>query len=303
MLTRSAQRRLLACAGVLVLAATAVVGASCLGRSPENVALFDPGEFRRIEVSGALLLFRESPYRGEQGSVFAIMLAGRGDQGPGETHFAHIAEHQVFKNTVRASGVPDLISWVLERRGIVNGWTGFCHTQFELTVRSEDVPEAVGRLARDLFSPTKDASMYSFEMYQHLVPELEHMITDELSAPLNAFQMQMLAGTPYFEELFGVKVSNMLFRDVDAWRAREYCPERLMMVVEAKVDEQAVIDAFRGALAEAAERGLTQVQPEARNVTLTPPQSGELYLPKLEMPTYLAAAHYTVLCVIETPEG
>lgn len=274
-----------------------------------------PDGFSAYTVHGATLLLKTETAC-DKGSVFAVMLAGTGDQAPGETHCAHVAEHTVFRNPVKG-GPRSLAEFVSGWGGIYNGWTGPDHTHFELSVPHENVPEILALLVRALF-PAEIAELeFRQELDGRLKQELEYMTTNELSAPWNALRLQLFAGTAYDEQLFATPVVDVPSERVLGYMQREYSPQRLLLVVVADVDPSAVV--------EAADKELRPVPegeaPEQRLTELSPRPALELPLPKVEKPLvlvgmgiggvpeeqlpYLTLAHFLLMDLLskEIPAG
>ncbi len=254
---------------VLAIAILLLIAPAGALAAPEG----SPQGFQRYETHGVTLLIKAGT-SADTGSVFGVMRAGTGDQLPGETHCAHVAEHTVFRNPLPGSAV-SLAGRVGIWKGLYNGWTGPDHTQFELSVPHRYVPEAAGLLMQALFPAAIAEPQYAAELEGRLRPELAYMTTNELSAPLNALRLMLLAGTVYDEPLFTTPVGEVGRDKVLGYMQREYSPRRLLLVVVADVDAAEVVSAV--------ERELGSVPPgeppETRQTALEPLPPQELALP------------------------
>ncbi|MDQ7793225.1 MAG: insulinase family protein [bacterium] len=239
-----------------------------------------PAGFSRREVAGTLLLHK-APDAPGMGAIFAVMLAGAGDQRPEETHCAHIAEHMVFRNPL--AGGRSLSEAVWQAGGRFNGWSGPFHTQFEVVVTDELVPEALRWLVEALFPLLLCGQAFREEIHARMARELEYMTSNRLAAAMNAFHQQVYRGTAYEQQLFEVPVTTVMMDAVAAFMAREYSPERLMIVVVANVEE--------ATLAAELSTALDQVPagppPARRQVSLAPPPIAHLSLPGFGKPLIL----------------
>jgi predicted Zn-dependent peptidase len=153
--------------------------------STATASIASPGQVETVSIGGAKVLMCQSEEYGDQASVFAIMLAGHGQQTPDEAHCAHVAEHTVFRNLTKYPEA--LVDWVwnVDRSGanpwiLCNGWTGVDHTQFNLTVPGECLPEALGRLIDGMFPEAIDRDAYATEMDSRLKGELDYMTTHQV---------------------------------------------------------------------------------------------------------------------------
>lgn len=213
-----------------------------------SVAALD--KFETIMIGETRVIMRQSEEYGNQASVFAIMLAGHGQQKAGEAHCAHVAEHTVFRNPVNH---PDaLIDWVVKTDSSgadpwvsCNGWTGVDHTQFNLTVPGERLPEALERLLNGIFPEAIDRTAYDTEMDNRLKSELNYMTTHQVSAPLNAFHGHFFQGTPYDQQVFAVPVTQVMPERVLTFMKREYSSSRLVLVLAGNFDKEAVLDTLQ----------------------------------------------------------
>ncbi|MGE5560478.1 MAG: insulinase family protein [Chloroflexota bacterium] len=230
-------------AGALVITLICLIGASAL---PVAAGTAATGDTQPVDVAGARLVVLDSE-SADQGSIFAVMLAGIGAQRPDETHIAHVSEHMTFMNPG-----PDgrtLAQFAIGVKGIFNGWTGPDHTQFELTVPTADIPAALERLIAGLFAQQIDPAALRAELTNRLTPELKYMTSNSISAPLNASQLALCHGTRYYEPRFTVPVTTATAEAVAAFRAREYSPARLVIIVCAQVDRELIAGTLAAALA------------------------------------------------------
>ncbi|HCW51686.1 MAG TPA: hypothetical protein DGR79_06435 [Clostridiales bacterium] len=264
---------LVAAAGVLLLTYASLSGPHHVpGAGPVGPA--DAGEFSRTEVGGAVLLFRESPHDGPHGSIFAVMLAGTGDQTPEEWYCARLSRDVVLLCWGWDEGDKSLARWVWEAGGTSSGWTGRDHTEFRITLPHGEIVEALECLVHALFSQ-ETAGVFAL-LKHNLRPEIELLTRDESAAPPHAFMDRMLAGTVYEESLGEQDRAPFTVRKLLDWLAREYTPRRLVVVVEADVDRESVIAVLREAL-DGVPPG---APPEARSVNLLPREPGFLVLPE-----------------------
>lgn len=272
-------------AGLLCFAVLLTVVVGCSRRQETGTR---EGVFSEHSVRGVRVLFKQSGSR-QSGSVFAIMLAGDGNQNPDEVHCAHIAEHMVFHNPLR-DGSLSLGSWVQSKgdgersTALYNGWTGPDHTQFELTLPDASIPEALTRLTEALFPESIDETAYIDEINRRLWPELQHMTGNEQAAPLNAFRCAWFRGTPYDPGIFSVPVASVEPDKVLAWMKREYSPQRLTIVVVARAPEGAILDALDRALATVTEGP----PPHPPAVRLSPAPLTTVELPSFGEPVLMA---------------
>ncbi|HCJ11219.1 MAG TPA: hypothetical protein DHW14_08685, partial [Clostridiales bacterium] len=264
---------LVAAAGVLLLTYGSLSGPDYApGAGPVTPA--DAGEFSRTEVGGAVLLFRESPHDGPDGSIFAVMLAGTGDQTPEEWYCARLSRDVVLLCWGWDEGDKSLARWVWEAGGTSSGWTGRDHTEFRITLPHGKIVEALQRLIHALFSQETGGV---FALLKHNLPaEIELLTRDESAAPPQIFMDRMLAGTVYEESLGEEDRAPFTVRKLLDWLAREYTPRRLVIVVEADIHRESVIAALREAL-DGVPPG---APPEARSVDLLPREPGLLVLPE-----------------------
>jgi len=252
------------------LAAIALICTAIMLLQPRPViSSASTGEFSVTEVRGAKLVFRESGHD-EIGSIFAVMLAGHAQQTDDEAHCAHIAEHMVFHNPV--GGTLSLQEWIRLLKGPpaskYNGWTGWEHTQFEVSVPNRCIPEALRRLVQGMFPVAINKNAYELQMRERLRKELNYMTHDELSGSANFIISSFYRETPYDTKVFDVPIESVPQEKVLAWMKREYSPQRLIIVVVAKTQKQELIRALDSAL-EAVSPGLKPSTPEVR---LNPPE-------------------------------
>jgi len=228
-------------------------------------------EFETVMIGDTKILIRESDEYSGEASVFAVMLAGQGHQEPDETHCAHVAEHMAFRNpTLDGVALGGWVSGLGTGGGIqmmYNGWTGPDHTQFEMTIPGEHLPEALTRLVAGLFPDAIDAAAYSAEIKTRLVPELRHMTTDPLSAPLNAFNVQFYRSTVYSEPRFDVWVGQVKPDNVLTYMKREYSSSRLIITLVGDFDKEAALNAISDAVNEVP----SEPGPVVPEVRLDPP--------------------------------
>lgn len=194
-----------------------------------------------VDIEGVTLVYNNKSYASHD-AVFAIMLAGRGHQGPADTHVAHIAEHLVFRQPL-ANG-DSLAQHVDGWGGSYNGWTGYEHTQFEVVVPTQHIPQAVELLTRSLLTDTATSESYYKEMIS-LVRELNYMTTTYPAAALHAATEAIFAGTQYAETLFDVPINSVLLPAVQLWKNREYTPDRLVIVVNTSAPLSSVTEALK----------------------------------------------------------
>lgn len=160
-------------------------------------------EFETVMIGETKVLMRQTDEYGDQASIFAIMLAGHGQQKPSETHCAHVAEHTVFRNPAKdESALGDWVGKVNSSNKLAwlpyNGWTGVDHTQFEVTVPSEYIPEALERLLGGLFPESVDKTAYDKEMNSRLKNELQYMTTNHNPASLKGLRIRLLGASSHF---------------------------------------------------------------------------------------------------------
>ncbi len=229
------------------------------------------GEFETVMLGDTKVLLRESDEYGDEASVFAIMLAGNGHQGEGETHCAHVAEHMVFRNpTVGGVSLGDWVSKPGTGTGgvqtLYNGWTGPDHTHFEITVPGRLIPEALTRLVAGLFPGGIETSAYETELGSRLKTELEYMTTNSIAAPYHQFNTCFYQGTPYSQKTFEVPVIEVESARVLEYMNREYSSSRLIIVLVGDFEKDAVLDALEDAL----EGVPTEPNPVVPDVRLNP---------------------------------
>jgi len=242
------------------------------------------GEFSVTEIGGAKLMFHESGHD-EIGSIFAVMLAGHAHQRDGEAHCAHIAEHTVFHYPVE--GTFSLQEWIGTLKGPptsqYNGWAGWDHTQFEVCVPNQYIPEALRRLVQGMFPAAIDKDAYELQMRERLGRELKYMTQDELSGSANFIISSFYQGTPYDTKVFDVPIESVPQEEVLAWMKREYSPQRLIIVVVAKTQMQELIRALDSTL-QGVSLGLKPTTPEVR---LNPPEFVTRKIPLAREPIFI----------------
>ena len=283
-------RHLSLCALLLALACAS--GPVAAEAPPANLAPVTPPGFAPDAVAGVRLLTKHDG--SDQASVFAVMLSGIGDQGPGEAHCAHIAEHMVFRNPL--AGGPSLAATVDAWGGAYNGWTGPDHTQYELTVPQERLSEVLPLLIQALFPADLDEAAYQAEMTTGLGPELQFMTTNGLSAQLNAVKLAMFRDTAYDEDLFGVPVESVPPDRVFGYLQREYSRGRLILTVVGALEPAEVAAALAPSLAETP----LAPPPAARLTELTPSPGSKLLL-DVPGPSLSVAAGYSAVAAADCP--
>ena len=281
-----------------------------------SVAALD--HFETVTIGETKVIMRQSEEYGDQASVFAIMLAGHGQQKPDEAHCAHVAEHTVFRNLVKH---PDaLIDWVLKVDSsgtspwiLCNGWTGVDHTQFNLTVPGECLPEALERLINGMFPEAVDRKVYDTDMDSRLKSELNYMTTHQVSAPLNAFHAHFFQGTPYCQQVFSVPVTQVTPDQVLSFMRREYSSSRLVLVLVGNFDKQVTLETLRQLINDIP----SEPRPITPDVKLNLPSLSTVILPvqypllmlgfgcdsvtKEDAPLLLAAMHIAVARLASQP--
>ncbi len=210
-------------------------------------------EFETVMIGETKIIMRQTDEYGNQASIFAIMLAGHGQQRPDEAHCAHVAEHTVFRNPEKDEDA--LGDWVVKANSsstpdwlLYNGWTGVDHTQFEITVPGEQIPEALERLLWGLFPEKIDKTAYDKEINSRLKSELQYMTTNELATPFHAFNEHFYQGTPYCQNLFSVPVTQVKPEKVSEFMAREYSSSRLVIVLAGNFDQEAALAALQNSV-------------------------------------------------------
>ncbi len=263
-----------------VLLAALLVGMG----APALAGAVPPPGFQVYEASGVTVWIK-TVTGSSQGAIFAVMRCGTGDEEPGETHCAHVAEHMVFRNHL-ADRALSLAQAVDQWKGLYNGWTGPDHTQFELTVPHDHIAEAAGLLMEALFPARIAVQAFEMELNGRLQNELQYMTTNGVAAPLNAIRSTMLAGTVYGEDIFASAVTDVTSDQILEYMQREYSPRRLLMVVISAADHASVVDTIG--------RQLTHVsageEPEQRTTRLDPSPVRDLRLREVGQPLVLVGA-------------
>lgn len=261
-----AQRVARLCACVLLLAICTLVfpHLAFSGSTSELVS-----GFSSHDVKGARLLFRRDA-AATQGVIGALMMTGTGDQLPGETHCAHIAEHMVLKYPV----VWTRSIWNMlfdpskpQDAGYIGGFTDLDSTQFTLVGPNVEIPSLLSSLLNALFRlDLAQDSYYTQEIRSHLVPELQTMTRQPVSASINRMRRNLLSGSAYFEDFWSASVTSVKASSVREFMRREYSPNRLTVIVIADCDETAIVETFARAL-----EGVEPGAPQARRLTVLSP--------------------------------
>ncbi len=184
---------------------------------------------------------------------------GSADEREGEAGLAHFHEHMLFKGTERR-GVGEVAGEVEGMGGRINAWTSFDATVYHATLPASQVGVGIDVLSdavqNSVFAPEEVAREIEvvLEEIRRSEDSPHHVLSDAVFA--ECFQTH-----PYRAPILGTSESVCRFTSekLRAFYERWYTAENLVVVVVGDFDADAVLEAVRGAFAEArtggAERG------------------------------------------------
>ena len=169
--------------------------------------------------------------------------AGRGARAEDEARsgWSHLLEHMVFKGAGGRSA-REIVEVIEARGGSVNASTGYERTSFQVRALAGGLPLGLEVLADLVLRPTLDAGDLEREI--HVVGQ---EIAEAADTPddfvFEIAQAAAFSGQPLGRPVLGAETSiaGATPRSLEAWRARLYAPDRLVISAAGAVDEDELL--------------------------------------------------------------
>ena len=169
--------------------------------------------------------------------------AGRGARSEGETEagWSHLLEHMVFKGA-GARSARDIVEAIEARGGSINAATGYERTSFQVRSLEGGLRLGLEVIADLVQRPTLDAAELARE-----VGVIAQEIAEAADTP-DDFVFELAQGAAFTDQPLGRPVlgTEPSIRAADpaaleAWRARLYAPDRLVVSAAGAVDEDELV--------------------------------------------------------------
>jgi predicted Zn-dependent peptidase len=165
--------------------------------------------------------------------------AGRGarSEGEAEAGWSHLLEHMVFKGAGQRSA-RDIVEVIEARGGSINAATGYERTSFQVRSLAGGLPLGLEVIADLVLRPTLDAAELTRE-----VGVIAQEIAEAADTPddfvFELAQGAAFSGQPLGRPVLGTEASIGAADPaaLEAWRARLYAPDRLVVSAAGAVDE------------------------------------------------------------------
>jgi predicted Zn-dependent peptidase len=165
--------------------------------------------------------------------------AGRGARAEDEARsgWSHLLEHMVFKGAGKRSA-RDIVEAIEARGGSINAATGYERTSFQVRALAGGLPLGLQVLADLVLRPTLDAGDLEREI--HVVGQ---EIAEAADTPddfvFEIAQGAAFAGQPLGRPVLGTdaSIASATPKTLEAWRARLYAPDQLVISAAGAVDE------------------------------------------------------------------
>lgn len=170
--------------------------------------------------------------------------AGRGarSEGEAEAGWSHLLEHMVFKGAGGRSA-RDIVEVVEARGGSINAATGYERTSFQVRSLAGELQLGMEVVADLVLRPTLDAAELARE-----VGVIAQEIAEAADTPddfvFELAQAAAFADQPLGRPVLGTEASIGAAdpRALEAWRARLYAPDRLVVSAAGAVDEAELLE-------------------------------------------------------------
>jgi predicted Zn-dependent peptidase len=169
--------------------------------------------------------------------------AGRGARAEGEAEsgWSHLLEHMVFKGA-GARSARDIVEAIEARGGSINAATGYERTSFQVRALAGGLQLGMEVIADLVLRPTLDAGELARE-----VGVIAQEIAEAADTPddfvFELAQGAAFAGQPLGRPVLGTEASIGAADPaaLEAWRARLYAPDRLVVSAAGAVDEDELL--------------------------------------------------------------
>jgi predicted Zn-dependent peptidase len=174
--------------------------------------------------------------------------AGRGARAEdeGRSGWSHLLEHMVFKGAGERSA-RDIVEVIEAAGGSINAATGYERTSFQVRALGGGLPLGLAVLADLVLRPTLDAGDLEREI--HVVGQ---EIAEAADTPddfvFEIAQAAAFAGQPLGRPVLGTDASIACAtpETLEAWRARLYAPDQLVVSAAGAVDEDELLKLAEG---------------------------------------------------------
>jgi predicted Zn-dependent peptidase len=165
--------------------------------------------------------------------------AGRGARTEDEAHsgWSHLLEHMVFKGA-GGRGAREIVEAIEARGGSLNAATGYERTSFQVRALAGDLALGLELTADLVLHPTLDAGDLEREK-QVVAQEIAEAADTPDDLVFELAQGAAFAGQPLGRPILGAPASIGTAEpaSLEAWRARTYAPDRLVIAAAGAVDE------------------------------------------------------------------
>ena len=198
--------------------------------------------------------------------TFALTVAaGRGARAEDATQggWSHLLEHMVFKGAGQRSA-RDIVEVIEARGGGINAATGYERTSFQVRSLAGALPLGLEVVADLILRPTLDAADLARE-----VGVIAQEIAEADDTP-DDFVFELAQGSAFADQPLGRPVlgteAAIAAADpaaLEAWRARLYAPDRLVVSAAGAFEEAELIEIATRLFGDAAPAGATAAPPPA----------------------------------------
>ncbi|MBV8684121.1 MAG: insulinase family protein [Caulobacteraceae bacterium] len=194
------------------------------------------------------------------GTLALSVVAGRGsrEEDPSRNGWSHLLEHMVFKGA-GARSARELVEVIESEGGQLNAATGHERTSFQVRALEGGAPLAMEIVSDLLLHPTLDADDLAREK-QVIGQEIAEAADTPDDQVFELAQSAAFADQPLGRSILG-KPETLAPADpvaLDAWRARLYAPDRIVVSAAGAIDEDELLK-----LAEAGLGGASTLPPSS----------------------------------------
>lgn len=176
--------------------------------------------------------------------TLALTVAVRGGakwEAEAQSGWSHCLEHLVFKGA-GDMGARDIVERIEAEGGSINAATGYERTSFEIRALDGSLPLAMQVLSDLVFRPTLDPAEIVREK-DVVAQEIAEAFDTPDDHVFEMAQTRAFAGQPLGRPILG-SVASLAPLDaagIEAWRARLYSPDRMVVVVSGAVNEDELL--------------------------------------------------------------
>ena len=172
--------------------------------------------------------------------TLALTVAVRGGtrwETEAQSGWSHLLEHLVFKGAGEM-GARDIVERIEAEGGSINAATGYERTSYEVRALNGSLPLAMQVVSDLVFRPTLDPAEVEREK-DVVAQEIAEAFDTPDDHVFEMAQTRAFAGQPLGRPILG-SVASLKPVDragIEAWRARLYSPDRMVVAVSGVVDE------------------------------------------------------------------